>query len=74
MFYIHSCIFLPGKYVVLKHRDVVIHGEVYGGLESHGLQGGVDRVAVMKGLPEKTPGDYSPVVCVRVHICMCVSV
>ena len=52
---------LPCKYVVLKDGDVVIDSEVYGGLEGHGFQGGVDGVTLMEGLAKQSPRHYSPV-------------
>jgi len=38
---------LPCEDVKLKHRDVVVDGEVDGGLQGHGFQGGVDGVVLL---------------------------
>ncbi len=60
----------PGENVKLKHRDVVVDCEVDGGLESHGLEGRVDLVNVLKNLAEYSPRNDCPV-CVRVCVCVC---
>ena len=41
---------------------MVIDGEVDGGLEGHGLQGGVDGVGLVQRRAEHPPGDDGPVV------------
>ena len=50
----------PGEDVELEHRDVVVEGEVYGGLEGHGFQPGADGVELMQGLSEGPPGHDGP--------------
>lgn len=46
--------------VKLEDRDVVVAGEVDGGLEGHGLQAGTDGVHFVKALSEDFPGHYRP--------------
>lgn len=48
---------LPCKYVVFKDRDVIIDGEVNGGLESHCFQRRVDRVTFVECLSKQPPGN-----------------
>ena len=48
--------YIPGEDVELKDRDVVVDGEVDGGLQSHGLQGGVDGVHFTQSLSKQPPG------------------
>lgn len=50
----------PGEDVKLKHRDVVVAGEVYCGLEGHGLQARADWVKLVQSLSEDLPLDDSP--------------
>lgn len=50
----------PGEDVKLKDRDVVVAGEVDGGLESHGLQAQADGVKLMEGLTKCPPWHYGP--------------
>lgn len=52
--------------VKLEDRDVVVAGEVNGGLEGHGLQAGTDGVHFVKALSKDFPGHYCPE---RQHIC-----
>lgn len=52
--------------VKLKDRNVVVAGEVDGGLEGHGLQAGADGVHFVKALSKDFPGHYGPE---RQHIC-----
>lgn len=46
--------------VELKHRDVVVAGEVDGGFESHGLQAWADGMHFVKALSEYFPRHYCP--------------
>lgn len=57
----------PGEDVELKDGDVVVTGEVDGGLESHGLQAQADRVKLVEGLTKRPPWHYGP----RVHGRVC---
>lgn len=50
----------PGENVELKHWDVVVAGEVDGGLESHGLQAQADGVELMKSLAKCPPWHNGP--------------
>ena len=49
-----------GEDVELEHGDVVVAGEVYGGLERHGLQAGADGMELVEGLAEHLPRNYGP--------------
>lgn len=53
----------PGEDVELEDRDVVVTGEVNGGLESHGLQAQTDGVKLMESLSKRPPWHYGP----RIH-------
>lgn len=46
--------------VKLEHRDVVVAGEVNGGLQGHGLQAGTDGMHFVKALSKDFPGHYCP--------------
>ena len=46
--------------VELEHGDVVVAGQVDGGLEGHGLQPGADEVHFVKALAEHLPGHDGP--------------
>lgn len=46
--------------VKLEDRDVVVAGEVNGGLEGHGLQARTDGVHFVKALSKDFPGHYCP--------------
>lgn len=46
--------------VELKHRNVVVAGEVNGGFEGHGLQARADGMHFMKALSEDFPWHYCP--------------
>lgn len=50
----------PGEDVELEHRDIVVAGEVYCGLEGHGLQARADWVKLMQRLAEDLPLDNGP--------------
>ena len=52
----------PGEDVELKHRNVVVAGEVDGGLESHGLQPQADGMKLVEGLTKCPPWHYGPTV------------
>ena len=57
----------PCEDVKLEDRDVIIDSDVNGGLEGHGLQGGVDGVDLVQRRAEHPPGDDGPMVCAYVH-------
>ncbi len=50
----------PGEDVKLKDRDVVVAGEVYGGLKGHGLQSRADGMKLMERLSEHLPRHNGP--------------
>lgn len=50
----------PGEDVKLEDGDVVVAGEVDGGLEGHGFQARADGVELVQCLPEHLPRHYSP--------------
>lgn len=50
----------PGEDVKLKDRDVVIAGEVDGGLQGHGFQTWADRVKLVESLAKGPPWHYGP--------------
>ena len=49
-----------GEDVELKHRDVVVAGQVDGGLQGHGLQAQADGVELMESLAERSPRHDGP--------------
>lgn len=49
-----------GEDVKLKHGDVVVAGQVDGGLQGHGLQTQTDRVELMESLAEGSPRHDGP--------------
>ena len=51
---------VPAEDVKLKDRDVVIAGEVDGGLQSHGLQRRANRVSLMQRIAELLPRHNDP--------------
>ena len=57
-----------GEDVELEHGDVVVAGEVYGGLEGHGLQSGADGVKLMERLTEHLPRHDGPVTHTKKHM------
>lgn len=46
--------------VKLEHRNVVVAGQVNGGLEGHGLQARADGMHFVKALSEDFPRHYCP--------------
>lgn len=50
----------PGEDVKLKHRDVVVAGQVDGRLQGHGLQAQTDGVELMESLAEGSPRHDGP--------------
>lgn len=46
--------------VKLEHRNVVVAGEVNGGLQGHGLQAWADGMHLVEALPEDFPRHYCP--------------
>lgn len=50
----------PGEDVKLKDRNIVVAGEIYGGLEGHGLQSRADGVKFVKRLTKRLPRHNSP--------------
>lgn len=51
----------PGEDVKLEGGDVVIAGEVDGGLESHGFEGSVDLMHLVQKLTKQLPRYYCSV-------------
>lgn len=49
-----------GEDVKLEHRDVVVAGQVDGGLQGHGLQTQTDGVELMESLAEGSPRHDGP--------------
>lgn len=64
----------PGEDVELKHRDVVVAGEVDGGLESHGLQAQADGVKLMECLTKRPPWHNGPTVHERLVQLQCLNI
>ena len=50
----------PGEDVKLKVRDIIVTGQVYGGLQSHRLQPRTDGMDFVERQSEQFPGNNCP--------------